>query len=373
MILPLASADEQAFIDALERALPDKSDQPGDERVVQLVSEMGLFSFALPADAAGEGASLAALGEAVRALANRLAPASLFAQTLACVLLANCGDGAQRVGDYLTGDRRLTTDVGHSLAAAAGVSRAMPVTAQDAGDHIVLNGTLPLVLNAHADADVLFTARGPDGRTLWVVLPLTHEGVTVEEFATVDRTRQFATVRLADVVVARSPAPAFGVLTGDSAQILLALATMLMCMDSVGVAQSSLDRTTEYVMQRTQFGQPVGLFQAVQHKAADMQIAVRSSHIAARSMLERLDHRECDLAGVLAVRGHVLTATSRAVETSIQLHGGIGFTWERGEHLRLRRCSVNEALLLDLTAGRDFVARDAFTQARKSEPDWEGK
>lgn len=376
MGLPLASEEEQAFIDALDRALAEKSspgvDQPGSERLERQVTEMGLFSFALSPEVGGGGASLAALGEAVRSLGGPMASAPLFSQTVACALLALCDGGAARVTDYLSGDRRLTTDLGDSLAVSAGISRGRPVTAHETGGEMVLDGVLPLVMSADAGGDVLFTARDAAGRAVWVVLPLSHEGVTVEEFSSVDPTRRFASVRLVEATVPRSTVPACGPLSDESVDRLLALSALLVCMDSVGVAQSSLDRTVEHVMQREQFGQPVGLFQAVQHKCADMLIAVRSSHIAARGMLERFGRGEHDLAEVLAVRGHVLTATTAAVETSIQLHGGIGFTWERGEHLRLRRCSVNEALVLDLRDSRDFVARDAFAQEGKPELNPEG-
>jgi alkylation response protein AidB-like acyl-CoA dehydrogenase len=118
------------------------------------------------------------------------------------------------------------------------------------------------------------------------------------------------------------------------------------------------------VMVREQFGQPVGTFQAVQHMCADMLIAARSSHIAARDALDASGDLSDNVTDAILTRGYVGAATSRVAELAIQLHGGIGYTWERGEHLSLRRCYLNSMLILDTRHGRSVaLANSAETSA----------
>jgi alkylation response protein AidB-like acyl-CoA dehydrogenase len=365
MALPLASPDEQVFVDSVEKALdeiaPDSLESgdggSGDPRLLA----MGLWSFAVPDDMGGGGGSAAALGEVVRAAGGRLTSGVLFSRMLATALLTRCG-AAEHVAKYTDRDDWVTTDLAFSLAAAAGVGPAAPVVATTtAGSRTVLDGSLDLVVH-NADADLFVVARHADSGGFWAVVPAGHPGVTVEEFPTVDPTRRFDVVRLRGVEVGPTDG---GPLSHETVVTLLALSAMLVSMDSIGAAQTALDRTVEYVMQREQFGSPIGLFQAVQHKCADMLIDVRSAHTATRLVLEAFDGGGPDLPEALAIHGYTVQAAVHAVELSIQLHGGIGFTWEHGQHLLLRRCHVNADLILAAASRRDFLTRSALDAGRR--------
>ncbi|GAB3004960.1 acyl-CoA dehydrogenase family protein [Mycobacterium bourgelatii] len=158
---------------------------------------------------------------------------------------------------------------------------------------------------------------------------------------------------------------------GDSAQIgrTLQLITVLTCAELVGIGQRLLDMTTDYVKNRVQFGRPVGSFQAVKHKCADMRMWVQASTAATYYAAMALDAEHHDTERLVSVaKAYVSGAVNRVAGQALQLHGGIGFTWEHDLHLYLRRARVGSMLYGDVRHHRERLCQILQSGVRDSRP-----
>jgi alkylation response protein AidB-like acyl-CoA dehydrogenase len=205
------------------------------------------------------------------------------------------------------------------------------VEAHRDGSQWRLTGRLPLIPNAGA-ATVLLVPAAVDARTRWFVTEAAH----ITSLPTVDRTRPAATAEFGDADAE--------LLSGEGTterpgELLMALAAA----EAAGAADTALQQTARYATERHQFGLPIGTFQAVKHRLADMLVAVenaRSAVYGAAWALAESDHAAPSVWLAQAVAtGNAVSAVSDA----IQLHGGIGVTWECDLHLYLRRAKALEA------------------------------
>lgn len=189
------------------------------------------------------------------------------------------------------------------------------------------------------------------------------DGVRIARQQTLDVTRSYCDVTLGQVKVDAAALLA----QGDSAQRSLArtmqLSTVLTCAELVGIGQRLLDMTVGYVKEREQFGRPVGSFQAVKHKCAEMRIWVQASTAATYFAAMTLDsaHHDTERAAGIA-KAYVSDAINRVAGHALQLHGGIGFTWEHDLHLYLRRARVNSALSGDARYHRERLCASLQTE-----------
>ncbi|HXG03271.1 MAG TPA: acyl-CoA dehydrogenase [Candidatus Binatia bacterium] len=242
---------------------------------------------------------------------------------------------------------------------AEGVS----ATARRAGDGWVLSGTKLFVLDAHlADATVV-VARTAEGRPAEQALSLFlvergTPGLEPRLLPTMDQTRKQCEVRLRDV---RVPASALlGPEHGGWAPLarVIERATVALCAEMCGGAQKVLEMTTEYAKIRVAFGRPIGAYQAVKHRAADMLVDVENAksltYYAAWAVDERVP--ESTLAASMA-KAYASDAYRRVAGAGIQLHGGIGFTWEHDLHLYFKRAKFSEFAFGDATYHRERVAQ----------------
>jgi len=204
-------------------------------------------------------------------------------------------------------------------------------------------------------ADLLIvSARAEDGAVgLYVVNAATPE-VMVTGLQTLDPTRPQAQIELA-------AAPAHP-LTGRAEwgallDRVVATAAILLTAEQVGGAQRCLDMAVEYAKVRVQFGKPIGSFQAIKHKCADMLLDVESARSAAYYAAEVLDDSADDvlIAAALA-KAHCSAAYTRVAAENIQIHGGVGFTWEHPAHLYFKRAKTSELLLGDPVWQRERLA-----------------
>ncbi|MCT7356828.1 acyl-CoA dehydrogenase family protein, partial [Streptomyces sp. 15-116A] len=206
-----------------------------------------------------------------------------------------------------------------------------------------LYGQADQVLDGHS-ADLLVVPAHTGGfaraRTLLFLVPADAPGLTRTRLTTLDATRPQGRVQLRDV-----EAELLG--EGDSDAVLTALAltgdTAAACLgtEAVGAAERILERTVEYVGQREQFGRPVGSFQAVKHRLADVYVQVQAARSAAYYAAWATAHGES--VGGLAL-AQALEALRVAAAEGVQLHGGIGFTWEHDAHLYVKRATGDELL-----------------------------
>ena len=195
-------------------------------------------------------------------------------------------------------------------------------------------------VQAAASADwLLVTAAVGQGRRLALVH---RERVTVEPRRTLDETRRWYDVVLDGVRVSDAD-----VISADEAEIgwLADAGAVLTAADSLGVGERLLDMTVGYVKVREQFGRPIGSFQSVKHKVADMLTTLKGARAATYYAAMALD---AGAAGAAAAASAAKAFTGEGVAAlagqALQTHGGIGFTWEHDLHLYLRRAKVNQVL-----------------------------
>ena len=226
----------------------------------------------------------------------------------------------------------------------------------------ILRGTKSYVLDGHT-ADLLIVAartensEGAEGVSLFLV-PGDADGVKRAWLPTMDQTRRLASVELNDVVV---PADA---LVGEEGrgwalcERTLDLARIALAAEQVGAAEMCLDMSVEYAKVRKQFGRPIGSFQAIKHKCADMLMMIESARSAAfyASALAGQGERDLEEAASSAKAFCSDTFFHCAAE-NIQIHGGIGFTWEHAAHMYFKRAKAAEVLFGAPSFHRERVAK----------------
>ncbi|HET7343974.1 MAG TPA: acyl-CoA dehydrogenase [Methylomirabilota bacterium] len=240
---------------------------------------------------------------------------------------------------------------------------AVTATAKESGGKYTLHGTKLFVLDAHV-ADVIVVAartregkRPEDGLSLFLV-PKGAKGLEVKLLPTMDQTRKLCEVALNDVSV--PPDALLGARDQAWAPLARVLdrATVALCAEMCGGAQRVLDMTTEYAKIRVAFGKPIGSYQGVKHRAADMLVEVENAksltYYAAWAVDENVP--EAPLAASMA-KAYVSDAYRRTAGAGIQLHGGIGFTWEHDLHLYFKRAKSSEFTFGDAGYHRERVAQ----------------
>jgi alkylation response protein AidB-like acyl-CoA dehydrogenase len=292
----------------------------------------------------GSGYSLAEAVVVVEELARAGAPGPLVATTLAgAVLEAAGGEAASTWSPGLASGSVVGTVVlGASLAA----------TATDDGT-LVVDGTLDAVLSGHL-ADLLVA----DAGGTWVAL--TSDSFQAREVPSVDLTRRVSRVTVAGARVA--PAAQLDALDGEDVR---SLAAVVLGADAVGGSQWCVEAAAEYAKERHQFGRPIGQFQGTKHRCANMLSRTELARAAVWDAARAAGDPEvvpltAAAAGALAVDAFLETA-----KDCVQVHGGIGFTWEHDAHVFLRRAIATRALLGSPASWRARAARLALDGARR--------
>ena len=232
------------------------------------------------------------------------------------------------------------------------------LVASGSGDDVTLDGTKSYVIDGHLANLIIVVARaagtsGTDGIGLYAV-DGDATGLTRTQLATLDQTRKQAKLDFAGV-----PARALGDAGNawPAVEKTLQHASVGLCNEMVGGAQKVLDMSVEYAKVRVQFGRPIGSFQAIKHKCADMLLEVESAksaaYYAAGTAAEDTD--ELPVIASLA-KAYCSDAYFHATAENIQIHGGIGFTWEHDAHLYFKRAKSSEVLLGDATYHRERLA-----------------
>jgi alkylation response protein AidB-like acyl-CoA dehydrogenase len=227
----------------------------------------------------------------------------------------------------------------------------------------VLNGTKLFVLDAHlADALVVVarTAEGKspeDGVSLFLV-PKGTRGMEVKLLPTMDQTRKLCEVSFKNVAVPADALMGVKDKAWPALTRVIERATVALCAEMCGGAQRVLDMTTDYAKIRVAFGKPIGTYQGVKHKAADMLVDVENAKSLTYYAAWAVDENapEAALAASMA-KAYVTDAYRKVAGAGIQLHGGIGFTWEHDLHLYFKRAKSSEFTFGDATYHRERVAQ----------------
>jgi alkylation response protein AidB-like acyl-CoA dehydrogenase len=328
------------------------------------IAELGWLGVLVPEEHGGLGGSFLDLTVILEETGKALLPGPFFATAiLGTVAIREAGspEQQQRIFPAVTrGDLRLTLAVGEVDGRTDAAAIAVAARPQAAG--YVLSGEQPFVMDAHVADTIVVAARtdgsGKEGATLFLV-DARAPGVEIAALETVDMTRRLCTVRLHDV-----PVEAADVLGAPGAgwpivRRVLDHALTAIAVELVGTGQRALDMSVAYAKERVQFGRPIGSFQAVKHTCVDMMVAVETArslaYYAAWAVGE--DAPEARDAAAMA-KAYCSDMGKTVTSEAIQVHGGIGFTWEHDLHLYHRRALASEAAF-----GAAPVHREAVAQA----------
>jgi alkylation response protein AidB-like acyl-CoA dehydrogenase len=330
------------------------------------LADLGWLGLLIPQRFGGMGGSLLDASVVVEEMGKALLPGPFLATVLlGAVAIAAGGSAAQKkeiLPRIAEGSAVLTLafveDPGSHDAAR------IDLAAKRKGRHYVLRGEKLFVFDA-AVADWMVvaarTASGRKGARHGVTLFLVERGapgLSIVPLATVDKTR-----RQANVIFDRVDVPPEQVLgRADQGWPILSRAlqvgTAALCVETVGVAQRALELSVEYARERTQFGKPIGSFQAVKHKCVDMMVAIENArslgYYAAWAVEKR--NRGCPTAVAMA-KAYASDMGKNVTSDAIQIHGGVGFTWEHDVHLYYRRALANEVAFGAAPLHREAVAQ----------------
>jgi alkylation response protein AidB-like acyl-CoA dehydrogenase len=330
------------------------------------LAALGWLGLLVPQRLGGMGGSLLDAVVVLEETGKALLPGPFFATLCAGVAIALCGSPTQR--------RRLLPRIAEgSLTATLAFLDESPRRGR-AGTEVhptrkrgdwVLRGEKRFVLDAAA-ADVIVvaarTSREKPGSSRGVTLFLVERdapGLGVVPLRTVDRTRRQASLVFDGVSLSAADVLGRVDAAGPALDRTLSVATAGLCAETVGVAQRAFDLSLRYATERRQFGRPIGGFQAVKHKCVDMMIGLESARSLGYYAAWAVERRSRDRVKALAMAKAYTSDIGKSVTgEAIQLHGGIGFTWEHDVHLYYRRALANEAMFGSAPLHRETVARE---------------
>jgi alkylation response protein AidB-like acyl-CoA dehydrogenase len=330
------------------------------EQWARLTGEMELTGLAVAPERGGAGASFVEVGIAVEELGRTLLPVPYLSTVTAAAVLSHVSgdDAAGSLLERIAGGAAAAIWLGEAAGAwgtsrlgdAPGPGSALHIRGD--GDELRIDGEVALVEGATAEILVLAARRGSE--PVLAAVEAGAPGCAVEPLATLDQTRRQATVRL-------DGAPATLLATGPEAlaraRDLLAVG---LAVESVGAAARCLDETVAYLKERVQFGRPIGSFQALKHRCADLATELEAARSTAYYATWAVDGAPEELPIVAPLAESVAGAALLHVAAeAIQLHGGIGFTWEHDAHMYLKRAKANELLAGGYRGVRRLVAERA--------------
>jgi len=341
--MEFADTPEQALLRDTVRAFAARHGTPEQVRATmtgptgcdhhtweRLARELGLTALAVPERYGGAGAGPAEVAIAVEELGRVLLPSPYLSTAVVALALSDQADPAfaERylpglADGSLIGALALDADVVSAGGTISGVAR-----------HVVDGGLAGLLLVRAGDQ----------------LMAVSAADTAIEQLNTLDQTRRQALVRFD-----QTPA----LLAGPAAPVI-AMQRVLLAAECAAAARHCLEVTVEYLKTRRQFGRPIGSFQALKHRAADLAVAVESAHATARAAVWTAATDPARLATLAPLAAlHCSRTFVQVAAEMIQLHGGIGFTWEHETHLYLKRAKSTQLLLGPVSGLRTEIAGQA--------------
>jgi alkylation response protein AidB-like acyl-CoA dehydrogenase len=322
----------------------------------QMGEQMGLQGLHIPEEFGGSGYTYVELIVVLEEMGRRLLPAPYFSTVvLAANALIHSGDDAAKK-EHLPG-----IAAGETIATLAFTEESgrwdeegITMSASKGGDGYTLSGTKTFVLDGHVADLILVAARTDAGVSLFSVAG-DAAGLKRTPLATMDQTRKQARLDFDG-----TPATLVGTDGGgwDVLSTVLDLAAVGLAAEQVGGAQLCLEMAVQYAKDRVQFGRPIGSFQAIKHKCADMLLEVESAKSAAYYAGWCASEMNDELPSVASLaKAYCSEAYFHATAENIQIHGGIGFTWEHPAHLYFKRAKSSELMFGDPTYHREQLAQ----------------
>ncbi len=322
----------------------------------QMAEQMGLQALIVPEEHGGQGFGYVELIIVLEEMGRALLCAPFFSSVvLGANTLIHSGDDAAKAA-HLPGIASGETIATLALAEESGKWNAdgIAMAASGGGDSWTLSGTKMYVLDGNTADLIIVAARTDAGVSLFTVAG-DADGLTREALATMDQTRKQSRLTFDN-----TPATLLGTDGGgwDVLETVLDLAAVGLAAEQVGGAQMCLEMAVEYAKVRVQFGRPIGSFQAIKHKCADMLLEVESAKSAAYYAGWAAGEMNDELPSVASLaKAYCSEAYFHAAAENIQIHGGIGFTWEHPAHLYFKRAKSSELLFGDPTYHRELLAQ----------------
>ncbi len=328
-----------------------------DPKLWQTVTDQGWVALHLPENVGGLGLGLVELAVVAEEMSRACMPGPFLPTLWAATILAGMNQPT------LT-SQYLTPIVEGSLKATVALLEPetdwkldnVQLSLKKDGGSWQLNGRKTFVLDAEAADLVLCVVRKEQDLAL-VVLRRDTPGITLKLLPAIDATRKLYELRFNNVSV--TDAQVFG--SGTTVQSALEhgflVGTLVVCAETVGAMQWVLETTVEYAKTRQQFGEVIGSFQAVQHQCADMLLYTESARSATRFAAWALTAGTPEADRAVSVAKAYCSDMGREVcNHGVQVHGGIGFTWEHDLHLYLKRVTLNEFLFGEAADHREKIA-----------------
>lgn len=231
------------------------------------------------------------------------------------------------------------------IVALGGVGiEASPFVVSPTSDGFVLDGIAEFVADAPGADRLLVLAHEQDGRPAVVSLDPRTAGLHISDTPVLDETRRFGTVQAEAVAVSPGLVWRFSGDANAAAATLRLRAESALACDSLGLAEAMLDATVEYCGVREQFGRKIGSFQAVKHACADMLVSVTVARKLVAAAVRGVAGGRGDDRAVSMAKSYACSAAVDIAGKAMQLHGGIGYTWESGIHTYLKRATLNRSL-----------------------------
>jgi alkylation response protein AidB-like acyl-CoA dehydrogenase len=328
------------------------SDAPHDRALWrELAVGLGLAGLLVPEERGGAGASAREAAVVLEELGRAVAAVPFLSSAVVATSALLAAPRGEAVDGALA--RLAAGDAVGGLALPLTAAPSSPWPSAVAFDGTTLRGSVTSV----ADAELADVVLVPAFRGGTPVLVLAGDGVAATPRPSLDQTRRLSDLALDAVgaaVLAEGPDAVAAV------RVALLAAAGLLASEQLGVAEWCLDETVAYLKVRRQFGRPLGSFQALKHRLADVWLEVTSLRAAARYVADRLARpgppdAETDLAAAVA-QAYGSAVAVHAAEEALQLHGGIGMTWEHPVHLRLKRAKADQLAFGTPGRHRDRVA-----------------
>ena len=325
--------------------------------------ELGWPGLALPEEHGGQGLGIVELAAVFEEMGYALAPSPLLSNTVVGLALALCGSEEQKA-EFLSplaeGNKRGTP--AQIDAGSSGAIGEFEMEARSADGGVTLDGEKVLVMDAEA-ADFFIVATA-DGKRH--IVETDQSGVSLEREDSIDPTRRFYSVSFEGVEV-----PAERTLPAEGADFYPVLQRVCVALSAelTGIAQRTMEMGVEYAKERQQFGRPIGSYQAVSHRCAQMLLETEGARSATYYAAWAADASPEDLPIAASMaKAYASDAGWRVPDESLQVHGGIGFTWEHDLHLFLKRAKVDSAMFGDAHWHRERVADAILAGVAEPEP-----
>ncbi len=327
-----------------------------------LLTDVGWLGLEVPEDCSGSGAGFAEVAVVLHEMGRAQSSGGYLGGAVLAVaaldLLAPFPERDQLLTTIATGERRL------AVVLATGDAADPPFQVVQSDDGIRVFGRAEFVPDAAQADELLLVARDVTGQPVMVRVGRAATGLTITPQPVLDETRSLAEVVAERLAVAPTGLWHFQTAPESSATLLRCRAALAIACDSFGVAEAMLDATVAYAKVRHQFGRQIGSFQGVKFACADMLVALRVSQELLATAIDALTFAD-PAAGCGQVEIEVARAKSfvsaHAVDIvgkALQLHGGIGYTWESGIHVALKRAALNRSWFGSPAAHRRRLVRD---------------